>query len=546
MRPRARLLTRRDLLRLGAAGAAGWAGVGCPAPSAPAGSRRVVAGQIHGQDVSLAHVLRTDEPPRRPAASREVDVLIVGAGVAGLTCAWRLHRAGVEAALVDVGADPGGNARGGRSAVSAFPWGAHYLRAPTPEHPALERFLAEAGLLRGRDARGRLEWDTRAVCAAPQERVYEGGLWRRGLFPPPRSGTAAAAQALARFEGVVAGLAARRGADGARAFAIPADLSSRDPGLLALDEVSFGAWLDAEGFDDPALRWLLEYACRDDYGCTLATTSAWAGLHYFCARRTDDPTRDVVLTWPEGNGRLVRLLREQAPVPFEGQTVCVRLLPGASPGDSSEAWLLGPRRAERVVARSLVWAGPQFVLGRVLPERPPHVDAFSYAPWLVANVTLERPPGGVGFELAWDNVFYGSPSLGYVVANRDGRGPTVVTWYLPLTGVDPRAERRRLLDFTHRDVADLVLGDLLAVHPTLGPHVRSVDAWRWGHAMVRPVPGFLWGPDRAAAASPPGALVVANSDLSGIPVFEEAFYRGVLAGEQVLTRRGVAFESYLG
>jgi hypothetical protein len=54
--------------------------------------------------------------------------------------------------------------------------------------------------------------------------------------------------------------------------------------------------------------------------------------------------------------------------------------------------------------------------------------------------------------------------------------------------------------------------------------------------MIRPVPGFLWGPERAAALARDDALLVANSDLSGIPVFEEAFYRGVVAAEELLRR----------
>ncbi len=555
--------TRRDLLRLGAAGALSWSLplTGCPPPAGRPTSRADAAlgvgGRIHGQDEAFGHLLRSgDLAGRAPGETREVDVLVVGAGVAGLACAWRLRREGVEGVLLlDAGQQPGGNARWGENQVSRYPWGAHYLRAPTPEHRALERFLEEVGLIRGRDRQGRIEWDTRAVCWAPHERLFEDGRWGAALFPPPSSGEAADRQALAAFEARVEDLAARPGSDGRRAFALPADLSSRDPDLLALDRISFAAWLDQEGLTRPALRWLLEYACRDDYGCTLDTTSAWAGLHYFCARRGADRSREVVLSWPEGNGRLVDLLQTAAsPARIEASRLCFRLLPGDAPGDPSEAWAVDRGgKLTRYRAQHLVWAGPQFVLRRLLPEPPPALEAFTYAPWLVANVTLDEPPGGVGSPLAWDNVFYGRPSLGYVVANREAaaRGePTVVTWYRPFTGADPDAERRALLDMDHAAIVGEVVGELLWAHPTLAGKVRAVDAWRWGHAMIRPVPGFLWGPERAAALRPQdyggGALVVANSDLSGIPVSEEAFYRGVLAGEEVLRRRGASFESLVG
>ena len=43
--------------------------------------------------------------------------------------------------------------------------------------------------------------------------------------------------------------------------------------------------------------------------------------------------------------------------------------------------------------------------------------------------------------------------------------------------------------------------------------------------MIRPTPGFVWSRQRRAAIEQGGALVRAHSDMSGIPIFEEAFYR---------------------
>ena len=541
------LLRRRDLLKLAAGGAAGLL-TGCP-PSAPV-RRGPPGGAIHGQDHALGHVLRSGElRERAPDATVEAPVLIVGAGVAGLTCAWTLRRAGLtDVRLVDAGAQPGGNARAGANDVSRFPWGAHYLRAPTRDQPALETFLDEVGLIRGRDARGQLDWDTRAVCAAPLERLYEGGLWQGGLFPPPLSAEAADVDEGRRFLAQVEAFAARRDAQGRRAFTIPADRSSRDPDLLALDAISMAAWLASEGYTSAALRWYVEYACRDDYGCTLETTSAWAALHYFCARLDpDDPSRDAILTWPEGNARLVALLSEAAggPSPLTTRALCVGIVPGddATPAEA-RVYHAGDDRLVRYRARQLVFAGPRFVLARLLPAPPTHAQAFSYSPWLVANVTLDRAPGGVGAPLCWDNVFYAQPSLGYVVANRDAQPsqPCVVTWYRPYVQ-DPADARAELLALDHAGVRDLVLGELLDAHPTLTGAVRSVDAWRWGHALIRPTPGFVWGEARQAALAPLGNVVGAHSDLSGLPLFEEAFHRGVAAGEHVLRALGRDFET---
>ena len=556
-------LSRRALLRLSAAGAAGWVLPACPS-AAPRGAGPVRA-KIHGQDVGFAHLLREGvDLAQGVEDDGEADVVVVGAGASGLSCAWRLRRAGVsDVRVIDLQDRLGGNAAWGSNQVSRFPWGAHYLRAPTEDHPGLERFLEEVGILRGRDSQGRIDWDTRAVCASTVERVFEGGLWSEGLFPPPRSGTADDEADRARFDAVVGAFARRRDAGGRRAFTIPLDRAAGDPDLRALDTISFATWLERNGFTRPAIRWYLDYACRDDYGCNLETTSAWAGLHYFAARACDDPSRDVILTWPEGNGRLIQLLASAAqrpPVHDPGrqppvgdvrhtpETACVRLEPGEVGGELAALWTARKDgRRGRLRAHEVVFAGPQFVLRRLVPERLPHVDAFSYAPWLVANVTVAQAPGGVGCPLAWDNVSVDHDSLGYVVANRGGApdAPRVLTWYRPLTGPDPDAERRALFAMDADAIAEQVIEELTQIHPQLRQAVQAVDAWRWGHAMVRPVPGFLWGADRERAAQPLGRVHMAHTDLSGISIFEEGFYRGVVAAEAILRRRGVPFEGLL-
>lgn len=536
--------SRRELLGLAAGGAA-WALTGCPSGRA----QGPVAGALLGDDaMPLGHLLRSGAlAGRSPARTERVPVLVVGAGVGGLSCAWRLRRAGLgdEVLLLDAASQPGGNARGGENAVSPYPWGAHYLRAPTREHKALLTFLEEAGLVRGRDAAGGIDWDLRAICRAPEERLYERGVWSEGLFPPPLTGTREDEAELQRFLGRVRELGGRRDAEGRRAFAIPVERSGRDPELLALDQLSFAAWLDREGITRPAVRWWLEYGCRDDYGCDLSTTSAWAGLHYHAARRDEDPSRDVTLAWPEGNARLVALLLGLGgPARVRPRHLCLRLLPGAAPGQPSAALVWDAEREQvvRFEVEHLVWAGPRFLLARLLERPPAGIEAFTYAPWLVANVTLDVAPAGAGAPLAWDNVPYRSDSLGYVVASREAlpEEPQVITWYRPFPGQDPAAARQALLALDHTAVVEMVQDELFALHPDLRGRVRRIDAWRWGHAMIRPVPGFLWGPARAAALAPGDALLCAHSDLSGLSLFEEAFYRGVVAGEEVLRRLGRA------
>ena len=120
------------------------------------------------------------------------------------------------------------------------------------------------------------------LCHSPQERLFIDGGWHDGLLPPVEALPAAErATTLAEYRAFGAAVAAA-GDDGA--FAIPTARSRWSDSLAALDRITFAAWLDARGLAAPALRWYLDYCCRDDYGAGSGDVSAWAGLHYFASR----------------------------------------------------------------------------------------------------------------------------------------------------------------------------------------------------------------------------------------------------------------------
>ncbi|HEY6354934.1 MAG TPA: FAD-dependent oxidoreductase, partial [Burkholderiaceae bacterium] len=240
------------------------------------------------------------------AVSQRADVLVVGAGVAGLACARSLARSGVDNIMVlELEQSPGGNSRGHRLGGSGCPMGAHYLPLPGPHAHEVSELLLELGLLRG--VAGGTVADERHLCHSPQERLFFEGVWYEGLLPPaaPASRTAeqyrAFAQRVQQLQREVA-------------FAMPAQRAPWRAEHAALDAVTFAQWLARERLDDPLLRWYLDYACRDDYGAGLDEVSAWAGLHYFASRHgfqlpgDDGGEREPVFTWPEGNAWLVERL----------------------------------------------------------------------------------------------------------------------------------------------------------------------------------------------------------------------------------------------
>jgi hypothetical protein len=203
----------------------------------------------------------------------------------------------------------------------------------------------------------------------------------------------------------------------------------------------------------------------------------------------------------------------------------------------------------RTISRAAILAVPHFIAARLAPDLVSEARDFSYSPWLVANVTVDRMPRGPGAKLAWDNVGFGRASLGYVVATHQNLASapraTVLTWYMPLSGSDVARERRGLLNRPAEAWRDDVVTDILELNPDLRGAIQSVALWRWGHAMVRPVPGFITrtAPTARGMTAPP--LFLAHSDLSGLSLFEEAHYRGVAAAESAMRTLGHVFESRL-
>ena len=529
---------RRFLASCGALAAGAAAPASAPADGIP-------PGRLEGTDLTLGHRLRQRDFPA-PRETRRVPVLVVGAGIGGLSAGWRLQRAGYgDFEILELESRPGGNSRHGENPVSTYPVGAHYLPLPPREATAVRLLLADLGAIDGDPLVPRPRYDEALLCHAPQERLYRDGLWQEGVIP--RLGlTAAERDQIRRFLERMAEYRHARDARGRRAFALPIGLASPEPRWRELDTLTMRDWMLREGFDAVPLHWYVNYACRDDFGTDHRQASAWAGIHYFACRDGEaaDAAPDVVLTAPEGNGWIVRRLVAR---------LAARLRTGATVFSlrqfrthmEADVWIRDENRSVRLRAERLVWAAPLFLLPVLADDLPPALGAatrgLSHAPWLVANLTLREPPApGAGAGLAWDNVLYDGAGLGYVVATHQrfgiAAGPTVLTYYRALSEADPRAARERLLATDRPTWAREVLADLSRAHRDLPAITASLDVFRHGHAMARPLPGFL--ARNAAFAGGWDRIQFAHADASGLSLFEEAHWQGVRAAERTLAGLG--------
>mgnify|MGYP002348703045 CR=1 FL=1 len=555
-------------------GAAAAALAGCT-PAAP----RVedLPGGFTGQALERGHSLRPywqrlaqGLPLPPPAAVHHAPVVIAGGGMAGLAAARALEHMGVQgAAVLDTQSALGGNSQGGMVEGVACPLGAHYLPLPGDDAPEVQDWLEELGLRR-REA-GRWRYDERHLCHSPQERLYWQGQWHEGLLPVDGV-PAATLQQYQKWERLV------RAASAQARFSMPAARSWLRAGGVsaahaALDAQHFGAWLSAQGIDDPHLLWYLNYCCRDDFGAGIDRVSAWAGVHYFASRhgfhapRPEAPGEgdaeggDQVLTWPQGNGWLVQQLQSRLRATQQVPDCSVLAITEGRHGVQVDVYHHGRAQHEQWLAPRCVVALPSFIAARAVQSPPGWVRRVAlrldWAPWLVANIHLRAPLADYpGAAPAWDNVLYqdgNAGGLGYVDAghqrlDRLTPASTVLTYYQALGDQPDGRAQLQQQPFAHW--RDRIVGSLRDAHPDLLRQATRMDITRYGHAMAIPRPGDqqflseiaiqrnlhahkqLWNGERVSPwpTLATARLAFAHADWAGYSVLEEAFIRGHHAG----------------
>jgi protoporphyrinogen oxidase len=499
--------------------------------------------RIEGASHQRGHRLWKKDFPS-PDQTREADVLIVGAGVSAWSAARILSKQGVSVTLLELESMVGGNSSSGANSTGKYPLGAHYLPIPNPECTALLEFLKEAGIVLNVDAEGRVELNDYDVCFAPESRLLIHGYWQQGLLPRvgvPKEDTAE----IVRFLQYTDSLKHLRGKDKKYVFAIPLDESSQDEEWLALDQITFGEWCKQQGYSSSYLHWYLSYCCRDDYGAGIDTVSAWAGLHYFACRKgmAKNTGESNVLTWPEGNARLVQELEKQSKASvFPNQLVYQ--VEKTQQGVQVESFDFISQRSIRWKANQVILATPMFITNKILSQQSSYtgLPLPSYSPWLVANLVVQNDLQRAGAPLSWDNVLYDSDCLGYIYAQHQDikrfQDKITLTYYHPLDHLQTAAARKEAIQNTPEQWAEIVFQNLSKAHPDIRLLCDSISVWIWGHGMAQPKPGAIWGELRKQRQQPiDPSIFFAHSDLSGISIFEEAFYQGIRAANQLLHAR---------
>ncbi|MEO6722511.1 MAG: FAD-dependent oxidoreductase [Ferruginibacter sp.] len=502
-----------------------------------------IKGSIVGANSKTGHLLRNAKWQDSSSVTT-VDTVIIGGGISGLSAARWLNSNGHENfLLVELDNETGGNAVAGKNNVSAYPWGAHYVPIPNNDLKEYLAFLEEATVITGYDEKKVPIINDYFLCFEPQERLYLNGYWQEGLIPEfgvPKNERLQ----IKSFMSAMNVFRLAKGSDGKDAFAIPVDNSSEDDIYRHLDNATMKEWMADNGYSSTYLNWYVNYCCRDDYGTDYSRASAWAGIHYFAGRKgvaANAPPQSVI-TWPEGNSWLAARLRKS----FEKKIYTNHLATKIRTDHNGVRVCVVDveTNAVKIIhAKKCIIAVPQFVAVHLLEDADERkkiiADKFNYQPWMVANITAGKMSERDGAALSWDNVLYKGRALGYVEATHQHlqqiEENKVFTYYYPLTEKSATEERQLAYERSFTDWTNIVVDDLSTAHNNVASKIINMDVWVWGHAMISPRPGFIHGLEKKQLQQPINdKIFFAHTDLSGISIFEEAFYQGIKAAQDLL------------
>lgn len=500
--------------------------------------------QAFQEDAPVAHQLQHPVDIPKEFEKKDVEVLIVGSGISGLSAAWHLEQShpDLKLKILELSDHPGGNSFGESNNRYAYPWAAHYLPIPGLHQKEILFFLEKTDIL--------THWENNLpvyhsdyLCFDNKERLYLNGYWQDGLVPdhhlPEKD-----RKEIKRFMDLVHSLREKRDSKERYYFDIPVHRSSVENEYFHLKDQTAFSWLKENNYSSPYLHWYLDYCCADDFGGGIQHCSAWALLHYFASRkgRCIQGGYDELLTWPEGNYFLVKCFLSLIKTRIEHGEIALHIQKTAN---GYEVYHLNTKCKQwtRTTCRHLVLNTPMHVCRKLLPSLNNEFNReyFMSFPWIVANIILNKPEEKQGMELSWDNVQYGLNSLGFIHSGHQSvsmaKGELVLTYYKALHETEARKERNLLSNKTTQELSNAILAEMKKVYPSIEESLRSIQIRTLGHGMICPKPGLLFSPELKEFQNGKDGLYFCHTDFCGMSMFEEAFYRG-LETSQLIGQHG--------
>ncbi len=442
-----------------------------------------------------------------PVRTVRCDVLIIGAGPAGLASAWFLHRLGYEVLVVENEPTVGGATRTELWHGATVPCGALYFAELSP---ALRELLEATDL---------------QPIPIPDDALWLRGaayrsFWRDSVLnelPLPWEERSA----FRRFRTDLQTLPIPP-------YPLPDSLPGQWRSVIAQPAETF-----VNAYRSPTLTQLLNAYARSAMGAPLAEVSTYCLRDFYSGEFGWDfqcPRYSFIGGLAPLCQRLAKRIGEHR---LWRRSLAFRL-EHTRPDRLQTLVMTADGTVVALESHAAVFAAPKYLAKHTIPELPPAqhqaILRLRYAPYL--TVHLHTPfrlvPEGT-FDLWVPEARLFTDIVDVTPLQEQPVEGFVSCIYAPLSP----EQRGMLLEESHirRFVHQLVQEALHRLAPEHANEVRDVACFVWGHALVIPTPEALFAARHAS--QPVGRIVFANTDNDASPALENAIEHGLRAAEQV-------------
>jgi protoporphyrinogen oxidase len=465
-----------------------------------------------GDAFDLPHRLRDGWRPAEPRTWSKREVVVVGAGIAGLSAAFRLQQ--TDLLVLELAQDIGGNARSARYKRWEFNIGSAYFVDVDGE---AGQMWADLGL-------------KPVAITAPTDRWYLHGRW---IDDPWRDESIATLPPATRE--------AMRGAKRAFKQIIKSKDFPHNPyttataKALQLDRISFAEWLKPHAHPDVLA--LINSYCYSALGAPASVISAYGGINFY-----SDVIEECAYAYNEGNAVLAKAMAAHVDRAGTGRihTGCAvhRIVPVRD--DLARVYYTRQGESFGVEAKRVVLAMPYFVAARAIeglaPSQRYALGCQSYCCYVVANLCFDRVVSAQAYDNWVPNAGQWDDYLPVGWADKEAEKPRAAEGQV--LGVfacqrRPVLARWRLLVQRPEHFARPIVDAFAKVHPGTIANLRQVHMSRWGHAFIINRPGMYtrWLPNLRKRIGP---IVLAHGDGMGLPAIESSRPEGEAAARIVL------------
>ncbi|WP_020527997.1 FAD-dependent oxidoreductase [Flexithrix dorotheae] len=462
-------------------------------------------------DMAVGHlVFESHNFPK--GKTENVDYLIVGAGIAGLSIAWNLRENNIL--LCELSDRIGGSSGSENFEGEVFGQGAHYdLTYPKYFGEEAIELLENLGVVKFNSLIDKWDFVDKKYLISPhrESQCFNGIDYYDELLPEGKT--------MDEFFELMKPFIGN--------FMLPTRLIPAD--YQHFNQISFYDFLKSSIDLSPEFKAAIDYHMRDDFGGTSEDVSAIAGLYYY-ANRGYLTSETEIFSPPEGNYYFAHKLATQLPENTIRLNHLVKKIRPVLKGFEVEVIDIKSKTIKTFQANKVVYAGQKHALQHIMPSQKKLFATNQYVPWLVINFVVESDLNENKF---WQNEILSDHSsfLGFVdsAAQMEKTKNRVLTAYYCF-----RMEDRKYLAALEENKEDVVkntigimAGYFKIPSEEFAGKIKKVFMKVMGHAMPLASPGYLFN-DRNLYR-PHSKMVYAGVDNGRLPLFMEALDSGLMA-----------------